>query len=101
MQILHEKLQLILRTHKLRSSFYTGNTLRKLPCKLKHPVATEDKSHIVYEINCSYSEAVFFGKSRRSLKSRSDEHRRFVENFYNKTEISKYCREEDHYFCRE
>ena len=33
-------------------------------------VATEDKSNIVYEIDCSNCEAVSFGESKRSLKPR-------------------------------
>ena len=64
----------ILRSHKIRSTFYTENTLRKLLCKPKDQVATEDKNNIVYEIECSNCEAVYFGESKRSLKSRSDEH---------------------------
>ena len=35
-----EKLLRILRSHKIRSFFYTENTLRKLLCKPKDPVAT-------------------------------------------------------------
>ena len=46
-----EKLQCILRSHKIRSTFYTENTLRKLLCKTKDRVGTEDKNNIVYEIN--------------------------------------------------
>ena len=38
-----EKLRRILRSHKIRSTFYTENTLRKLLCKPKDQVATEDK----------------------------------------------------------
>ena len=38
-----EKLQRILRSHKIRLNFYTEITLRKLLCKPKGPVATEDK----------------------------------------------------------
>ena len=45
-----EKLRRILRSHKIRSTFYTENTLRKLFCKPKDRVATEDKNNIVYEI---------------------------------------------------
>ena len=48
-----EKLRRILRSHKIRSSFYTENTLRKLLCKPKDRVATEDKNNIGYEILCS------------------------------------------------
>ena len=38
-----EKLRRILRSHKIRSTFYTEMTLRKLLCKPKDRVATEDK----------------------------------------------------------
>ena len=48
-----EKLGCILRSHRIRSTFYTVNTLRKLLCKLKDRVAAEDKNNIVYEIGCS------------------------------------------------
>ena len=65
-----EKLRRILRSHKIRSTFYTEMTLRKLLCKPKDRVATEDKNNIVYEIDCSNCEAVHFGESKRSLKSR-------------------------------
>ena len=46
-----EKLRRILRSHKIRSTFYTENALRKLLCKPKDRVATEDKNNIVYEIS--------------------------------------------------
>ena len=53
-----EKLWCILRSHKIRSTFYTEMTLCKLLCKPKDPVATEDKNNIVYEIDCSNCQAV-------------------------------------------
>ena len=62
-----EKLRRILRSHKIRSTFYTEKTLRKLLCKLKNRVTTEDKNYIVYEIDSSNCEAVYFGESKRSL----------------------------------
>ena len=37
------------------------------------------KNDVVYEINCSNCEAVYFGESKRSLKSRSDEHKNLSE----------------------
>ena len=59
-----EKLRRILRSHKIRSTFYTEKTLRK-----------------------------------RSLKSRSDEHKRFVRNCdCDKNEKAKHCWEADHNF---
>ena len=90
-----EKLRRILRSHKIRSTFYTEMTLRKP----KGRVATEDKNNIAYEIDCSKSQAVYFGESKRSLKSRSDEHKRSVRNCdCDKNEIAKHCWEADHNF---
>ena len=94
-----EKLWCILRSHKIRSTFYTENTLHKLLCKPKDRVATEDKNNIVYEIDCSNCEAVYFGESKRSLKSRSDERKRSARNCdCDKNEIAKHCWEADHNF---
>ena len=94
-----EKLRRILRSHKIRSTFYTENTLRKLLCKPKDQVATEDKNNIVYEFDCSNCEVVYFGESKRSLKSRPDEHKRYVWNCdCDKNEIAKHCGEADHNF---
>ena len=57
-ECISEKLRLILRSNKIRSTFYTESTLRERLCKPKARVATEDKNKIIYEINCSNSEAV-------------------------------------------
>ena len=85
-----EKLQRILRSHKIGSTFYTENTLHKLLCNPKERAATEDKSNFVYEINFSNCEAVYFGESKRSLKSCSDERERSVRNCdCHKNEIAK------------
>ena len=87
-----EKLGLIPRFHKIRSTFYTESTLCKLLCKHKDLIATEDKDNIVYEIDCSNNETVYSGESRRSLKSHSDERKRSVRNCEcEKNEIAKDC----------
>ena len=75
-----KKLRRLLRSHKINSTFYNEKTLRKILCKPEDWVAAEDKNSTVYEIHCSNREAVYFGESKRSLKSRSDEHRRSVRN---------------------
>ena len=88
-----------MKNYGVRSTFYTENTLRKLLCKPKDRVATEGKNNIVYEIDCSNCEAVYFGKSKQSLKSRSDEHKISVRKCdCDKNEIAKHCWEEDHNF---
>ena len=94
-----EKLWHILRSHKIRATFYTEKTLCKLLRRPKDWVAAEDKNNIVYEIDCSNCQVVYFGESKRSLKSRSDEHKRSVRNCNcDKNEIAKHCWEADHNF---
>ena len=53
-----EKLRRILRSHKIRSTFCTENTLRELLCKPKDRVATKDKNNIACQIDHSNCEAV-------------------------------------------
>ena len=47
-----EKLRHILVPQKIGSTFYTESNLRKLLCKPKDRVATEDKNNIDYEFGC-------------------------------------------------
>ena len=94
-----EKLCRILRSHKIRSTFYIEQTLRKTLCKPKDRVATEDKNNIAYETDCSNCEAAYFGESKQSLKSRSDEIKRSARNCECDTnEIAKHCWKADHNF---
>ena len=94
-----EKLWRILRSHKIRSTFSTDNTLRKLLSKPKDRVATEDKNNIFYKIDCSNYEALYFGEFKWSLKSHSDEHKRSIRNCdCDKNEIAKQCWEAHHNF---
>ena len=73
--------------------------MRKLFCKPKDRVATDDKNNIVSEIDCSNCEAVYFGESKGSLKLHSDEHKRSVRNCdCDKTETAKHCWEADNNF---
>ena len=46
--------------------------MRKLLWNPKDRVAAEDKNNIVYEIDCSNCQAVYFGESKRSLKLHSE-----------------------------
>ena len=58
----------------------------------KEGVTTEHKNNIVYEINCSNCQAVYFGESKWSLKLRSDEHERSVRICdCDKNETAKHC----------
>ena len=83
----------------VRSTFYTEKILLKLLCKPKDRVAKSDKNNIAYEIDCSNSQAVYFGESKRSLKCRSNEHKRSVRNCgCDKNKIAKHFWEADHNF---
>ena len=86
-----EKLRRILRCHKISSTFCTKSTLSELLCEPIDRVATEDKNSIVYEIDRSNYETVCYGESKRSLKSRSDEQKRYVRNCnFEKNEIAQH-----------
>ena len=94
-----KKLGCILRSYKMRSTFYTEIIWNKLLCKPKDRIATEEKNNIVYEIDCSNCKAVYFGQFKRSLNSLSDEHKISVRNCdYYKNEIAKHCWEADYNF---
>ena len=69
-----EKLRRILRSYK-QVELPALETLRKLLCKPKDWGDTEDKNNISYVVDCRNCEAFYFGESKRSLKSRSDEHK--------------------------
>ena len=57
------------------------------------------KNNIVYEIHCNNCKAVYFGESKRPLKSHSGEQKRSVRNYdREKNEIAKHCWEADHDF---
>ena len=91
-----EKLRRILRSHKIRSTFYTESTLRKPLYKPKDRIVTEDKNNIVYYIDCSKCEAVYFGESKRSSIWRPDRHQKSVKNCdCDENEIAKHCWEAD------
>ena len=62
--------------------------MRKLLCKPRDPVATEDKD-IVYEIDCSNCEAVYFAESKQSCVRNCD---------CDKNEIAEHYWEADHNF---
>ena len=52
---------------------------------------------IISEIGYSNCQAVYFGESKLSLKSRSDEDKRYVRNCNcDQNEIAKHCWEADH-----
>ena len=92
-------LRCILKCHKIRSTFYTESTLRKLICKPKDRVTTEDRNNIIYEIDCSNCEVVYFDESKRSLKSHFHEHKWSARNCdCDKNEGPKHCWEADHNF---
>ena len=49
------------------------------------------KNNIVYEIHCNNCKAVYFGESKRPLKSHSGEQKRSVRNYdREKNEIAKH-----------
>ena len=58
-----KKLLRILRSHKIRPTFYTECTLLKLLCKPNNQVSKEGKIKTFFEIDCDKCETVYFGES--------------------------------------
>ena len=86
------KLRRIIKPHKIWSTFHTQSALRKILCKQKDRVAREDKNNIAYKIVCSNCKAVYFGESKRCLKSCSGGNKRHVTNCdYENNKIEKHC----------
>ena len=63
------KIRSIQNRYKIRSTFYTEITLRKLLCKPKGRIATEDKSNSVYEIDWNNCKEVCFGESKQFFET--------------------------------
>ena len=72
-EVTSEKLRYIgVRSHKIRATFYTENSLRKLLFKTKDLLTTGGRNYIVHEIDSSDWKTVHFGELKRFLKWRSD-----------------------------
>ena len=70
--------------------------MRKILCKPKDRVATENKNKIVYEINCSNCEAVYLGESKNKTARRMKLRMKIkIEIKNDKNEIAKHCWEVD------
>ena len=67
-ELTSEKLRCMLRSHKIRSTFYTENILRKLLFKTKDLLTTGGKNYIVHKIDSSDWKTVYFDESKRFLK---------------------------------
>ena len=83
--------------------FLHKDTVRKLLCKPKDWLATEDKNNIVYEIDCTNCKSVYFGEFKRSQCSNLNIAFRWAQRFcqelwLKKNEITKHCWEADHNF---
>ena len=85
-----EKLQYILKSHKIRSTFYM-----KVLCAnffVNKMMEQLQKINMVSETDCSNCEAVHFDKSKWSLKSGLDKQKRSVGNCdWENTENAKHC----------
>ena len=70
--------------------------MHKLLCKPIDQATTKDKKITTYETDCCNIEAVYFGESKRFLKLRLDEDKRFFRNKNcQKNQIAKQCYEAD------
>jgi hypothetical protein len=79
---LSEELRRTLRQHGRDAYFKPTNTLRQLLCAPKDPAKKEEKSGVIYRIECEGEKegqgcgSSYIGETGRTLKARAAEHRR-------------------------
>ena len=79
---LSEELRRVFRDYGCNAFHKPRNTLRQLLCAPKDPAKNEDKTGVVYMINCEGEgkdtpcTSTYIGETARSLKARAAEHRR-------------------------
>ena len=93
-------LRRIFNEHKIKSTFTSKETLRKI---LSHPkdkqLSQEKKSNVVYQIPCNDCQTVYIGETKRTLVQRVQEHKRTVRNAdTSKNEIADHSWTKDHQF---
>ena len=67
-----EHLRRIFRDHKIQSTFYASNTLRKVLSHPKDCVPPEMKNELVYRIPCKDCNQVYIGETKRTLSQRKN-----------------------------
>jgi uncharacterized protein (UPF0335 family) len=94
-----EQLRRILRKHKIRSTFYSTDTLRQKLSHPKDPIEMDNKNNIIYKIPCKDCNATYIGESKRCLGTRTKEHQAAVrKGNVDKNEIAEHCWQQDHHF---
>ena len=71
-----EQMRRVYGKYGIPTYFKKTNTLRQLLVKPKDPLSKENVVGPVYKIKCEEYDAVYVGKTERSLKARFSEHRR-------------------------
>ena len=73
-------------------------TLRRILSHLKDHVSDDDKSSVVYKINCRDCEASYVGETGRALKTHMSKHHRAVEKMdFSASALAQHAWEHDHH----
>ena len=73
-------------------------TLRRILSHPKDGIPDDDKSSIVYKINCHDCDTSYVGETRRALKTRVSEHRRAMEKRdFSASALAQHAWEHDHH----
>ena len=87
-----EEVRRILRSHKVRSTFYTENTLRKLLCKPKMEQLQKMKAILFMKLSVVTTKQSTLNNLKRSFKLRSAENKISAQNCdCDNNEIAKHC----------
>ena len=73
-------------------------TLRRILSHPKDCIPDNDRSNVVYKINCRDCDASYVGETKRALQTRVSEHRRAIENMdFSGSALAQHAWEHDHH----
>ena len=92
-----EKIGRILKQQKVKVAYKSQLTINSLfPRPKEQDESDRQKSGIVYKINCTQCNFVYYGKTERPLKTRTAEHKKAVAGFDQNSKVASHVHHSSH-----
>ena len=92
-----EKISRILKQQKVKVAYKPQQTINSLfPRPKERDDSDRQKSGIVYKINCTQCNFVYYGQTERSLKTRIAEHKKAVASFDPNSKVASHVHQFNH-----
>lgn len=87
-----------LKKYRLDVAYKPNNYSNQFFSVIKDKTNINDKTHLVYQINCNDCNAVYIGQTKQKLGNRINQHRNSVKNSNNCTALVDHVNENNHEF---